>query len=143
MAIEGMIPISTYPRWNFLLMGVDQIVNHLDKFIEMSNGNLDPKVIIRVAVGSERPVDPQCQHKGNFSEAFRQMTKNKEDWENLLAKYPGRMASQFPAGAMLSGNLYHDGNLSAKVDTMEHNKTGMPAGMKFSKVHCMKFSNVY
>tara|TARA_B110000503_G_scaffold130965_1_gene204934 strand:+ start:1359 stop:1895 length:537 start_codon:yes stop_codon:yes gene_type:complete len=78
MAIEGMIPVSTYPRWNFLLMGVDQIVNHLDKFKSMSNGKLNPKVIIRVAVGSEHPVDPQCQHKGNFSEAFRQMTSNIE-----------------------------------------------------------------
>ena len=78
MAIEGMIPISTYPRWNFLLMGVDQIVNHLDKFKSMSNGDLTPKVIIRVAVGSEVPVDPQCQHKGNFSEAFRNMTQNTE-----------------------------------------------------------------
>jgi hypothetical protein len=44
----------------------------------MSNGKCNPKDIIRVAVGSERPVDPQCQHKGNFSEAFRQMTKNTE-----------------------------------------------------------------
>ena len=78
MAIEGMIPISTFPRWNFLLMGVDQIVNHLDKFKSMSNGKLTPKVIIRVAVGSEHPVDPQCQHKGNFSEAFRNMTINTE-----------------------------------------------------------------
>lgn len=78
MAIAGMIPISVFPRWNFLLMGVDQIVNHLDKFIEMSNGKLLPKVIIRVAVGSERPVNPQSQHKGNFSEAFRSMTKNME-----------------------------------------------------------------
>lgn len=75
MAINGMIPISTFPRWNFLLMGVDQIVNHLDKFSTMSNGKCKPKVIIRVAVGSERPVDPQCQHKGNFAEAFRSMTK--------------------------------------------------------------------
>tara|TARA_R110001599_G_scaffold130338_2_gene305472 strand:+ start:57 stop:593 length:537 start_codon:yes stop_codon:yes gene_type:complete len=78
MAIEGMIPISTYPRWNFLLMGTDQIINHLDKFKSMSNGKLNPKVIIRVAVGSEHPVDPQCQHKGNFSEAFRNMTNNTE-----------------------------------------------------------------
>ena len=78
MAIEGMIPISTFPRWNFLLMGTDQIVNHLDKFRSMSNENLTPKVIIRVAVGSEQPVDPQCQHKGNFSEAFRRMTYNTE-----------------------------------------------------------------
>jgi len=78
MAIEGMIPISVYPRWNFLLMGVDQIVNHLDKFKTMSMGKCNPKVIIRVAVGSEYPVDPQCQHKGNFTEAFRSMTKNIE-----------------------------------------------------------------
>ena len=78
MAIEGMIPVSTYPRWNFLLMGTDQIVNHLDKFITMSDGKLTPKVIIRVAVGSETPVDPQCQHKGNFSDAFRSMLKNIE-----------------------------------------------------------------
>ena len=75
MAIEGMIPVSTYPRWNFLLMGTDQIVNHLDKFSTMSSGKCTPKVIIRVAVGSESPVDPQCQHKGNFTEAFRSMTK--------------------------------------------------------------------
>lgn len=78
MAIEGMIPISVYPRWNFLLMGVDQIINHLDKFKKMSNGKLKPKVIIRVAVGSETPIDPQCQHKGNFSEAFKTMTTNIE-----------------------------------------------------------------
>lgn len=78
MAIEGIIPISTFPRWNFLLMGVDQIVNHLDKFNSMSNGLLTPKVIIRVAVGSENPVDPQCQHKGNFTKAFKSMTKNIE-----------------------------------------------------------------
>jgi pyruvate/2-oxoglutarate/acetoin dehydrogenase E1 component len=76
MAIQGMIPVSTYPRWNFLLMGVDQIVNHLDKFTTMSSGKLNPKVIIRVAVGSERPVDPQCQHKGNFATAFSNMTQN-------------------------------------------------------------------
>jgi pyruvate/2-oxoglutarate/acetoin dehydrogenase E1 component len=75
MAIEGLIPVSTFPRWNFILMGTDQIINHLDKFGSMSDGQCLPKVIIRVAVGSESPVDPQCQHKGNFSEAFRSMTK--------------------------------------------------------------------
>jgi pyruvate/2-oxoglutarate/acetoin dehydrogenase E1 component len=78
MAIEGMIPVSTFPRWNFLLMGTDQIVNHLDKFTTMSNGKCTPRVIIRVSVGSEAPVDPQCQHKGNFSEAFRHMLRNTE-----------------------------------------------------------------
>ena len=92
MAINGMIPVSTYPRWNFLLMGVDQIVNHLDKFSTMSNGKLNTKVIIRVAVGSEYPVDPQCQHKGNFSDAFKSMLKNTEiieliEPEDILPAY--------------------------------------------------------
>ncbi len=92
MSIEGMIPISTYPRWNFLLMGTDQIVNHLDKFKSMSNGKLTPKVIIRVAVGSEHPVDPQCQHKGNFSQSFRGMLTNTEiieliEPEDILPAY--------------------------------------------------------
>lgn len=76
MAINGMIPVSVVPRWNFLLCATDQIVNHLDKMEAMSDGRCKPKVIIRVAVGSEKPVDPQDQHKGNFSEAFRLMCKN-------------------------------------------------------------------
>lgn len=75
LAINGLIPISVVPRWNFLLCAADQIINHLDKMILMSNGICKPKVIIRVAVGSETPIDPQEQHKGNFSEAFRLMCK--------------------------------------------------------------------
>jgi hypothetical protein len=67
-------------------MGVDQIVNHLDKFITMSDGKCMPKVIIRVSVGSEKPVDPQCQHKGNFTEAFRLMLKNTDVIELLDAE---------------------------------------------------------
>lgn len=76
MAINGFIPISVIPRWNFLLCATDQIVNHLDKMYSMSDGKCNPKVIIRVAKGSEMPVDPQDQHKGNFSDAFRLMCKN-------------------------------------------------------------------
>lgn len=78
LAIAGLIPVSIVPRWNFLLCATDQIVNHLDKMKSLSDGQCCPKVIIRVAVGSERPVDPQDQHKGNFSDAFRLMCKNIE-----------------------------------------------------------------
>jgi len=76
MAINGLVPVSVVPRWNFLLCATDQIVNHLDKMDSMSDGRCRPKVIIRVAKGSENPVDPQDQHKGNFSDAFRLMCKN-------------------------------------------------------------------
>ena len=92
MSLAGLIPISIFPRWNFLLMGTDQIVNHLDKFNSMSNGQFKSKVIIRVSVGSEIPVDPQCQHKGNFSEAFRNMLQNinvvdLEEAEQIFPEY--------------------------------------------------------
>ena len=78
MSLEGFTVVSLFPRWNFLLMATDQIVNHLDKLSSMSDGKCTPKIIIRVSVGSEYPVDPQCQHKGNFSDAFRMMVKNIE-----------------------------------------------------------------
>jgi len=75
MAINGIVPVAVVPRWNFLLCATDQIVNHLDKMILLSEGRCKPKVIIRVAVGSETPIDPQEQHKGNYSDAFRLMCK--------------------------------------------------------------------
>jgi len=75
LAINGFVSVSVVPRWNFLLCAADQIINHLDKMSLMSNGSCKPKVIIRVAVGSKTPIDPQEQHKGNFAEAFRLMCK--------------------------------------------------------------------
>ena len=75
LSLSGFIPVSLYPRWNFLICATDQIVNHLDKLILMSDGEYTPKVIIRVAIGSEIPVDPQHQHKGDFTDAFKSMLK--------------------------------------------------------------------
>ena len=31
LSLSGFIPISVFPRWNFLLLATNQIVNHLDK----------------------------------------------------------------------------------------------------------------
>jgi pyruvate/2-oxoglutarate/acetoin dehydrogenase E1 component len=99
MAINGMVPVSVVPRWNFLLNATDQIVNHLDKMESMSSGRCRPKVIIRVAQGSENPVDPQDQHKGNFSDAFRLMCKNIDivelhQPEDILPAYQRAYASE-------------------------------------------------
>lgn len=75
MAINGSVPISIFPRWNFLLLATNQLVNHLDKLSLYSNGEFKPKVIIRTAIGSERPLHPQHQHVGDFTDAFRLMLK--------------------------------------------------------------------
>ena len=76
LAMEGKVPISVYPRWNFLLLAVNQLVNHLDRMRMISNSGYRPKVIIRTGIGSERPLHPQHQHIGDFSEAFGLMLKN-------------------------------------------------------------------
>jgi hypothetical protein len=78
MALNGTVPISIYPRWNFLLLATNQIVNHLDKISTYSYGDFNPKVIIRTSIGSERPLHPQHQHVGDFTDAFRLMCKNIE-----------------------------------------------------------------
>ena len=78
LALNGAVPVTIYPRWNFLLLAVNQVVNHLDKLKKMSNGGYQPKVIIRVGIGAERPLSPQCQHLGDFTDAFRLMCENIE-----------------------------------------------------------------
>jgi pyruvate/2-oxoglutarate/acetoin dehydrogenase E1 component len=78
LALAGHVPVSIFPRWNFLLLAVNQVVNHLDKFPLMSNNGYRPKVIIRTGIGSVRPLHPQHQHVGDFTEAFRLMCRNIE-----------------------------------------------------------------
>ena len=78
LAVAGTVPISIYPRWNFLLLTANQLINHLDRFPTFSHGEYTPKVIIRTGIGSERPLHPQAQHVGDFTDAFRLMVQNIE-----------------------------------------------------------------
>ena len=46
LALNGYIPVTCYPRFDFLLLAMNQLVNHLDKVRVMSNNEFKPKVII-------------------------------------------------------------------------------------------------
>lgn len=78
LALDGFVPITIYPRWNFLLLAVNQLVGHLDKLKAMSQGGYQPKVIIRTGIGSQRPLHPQHQHVNDYTDAFRLMLTNIE-----------------------------------------------------------------
>jgi pyruvate/2-oxoglutarate/acetoin dehydrogenase E1 component len=78
MALNGTVSISVFPRWNFLACASDQLINHVDKVLAMSNGDFKPKLIIRTSIGSERPLHPQHQHVGDFTDAYSSMCKNIE-----------------------------------------------------------------
>jgi pyruvate/2-oxoglutarate/acetoin dehydrogenase E1 component len=75
MALTGLVPVSLFPRWNFLLCGMSQLVNHLDKLDAMSCGGYRARAIVRTGIGSERPLHPQHQHVGDYTEALRLMCK--------------------------------------------------------------------
>lgn len=100
LALNGILPISIYPRWNFLICAADQIINHLDKIPLMSDMEYIPKMIIRVAIGSESPINPQDQHKGDFTEAFKSMCKTiniikLESPEEIFPAYQKSIDSKF------------------------------------------------
>ena len=73
MALEGWVPVTCYPRFDFFILSLNQLVNHLDKIQDMSNGDMKPKVIIRVAVGSKVPFSAGPQHTQNHTEAMKNM----------------------------------------------------------------------
>ena len=76
LALAGFVPVTIYPRIDFLLLAIDQLVNHLDKLEKMSQGQFKPKVIIRTMLGATYPLDPGPQHSGDYIEAFEAMLTN-------------------------------------------------------------------
>ena len=73
LAMDGNIPISIFPRWNFLLYGMNQLINHIDKYNVMTGKEENIKIIIRTGVGSQRPLHPQHQHIGDFTYSIKKM----------------------------------------------------------------------
>ena len=73
MALAGYVPVSVYPRQNFLLLAAGDMANMLDKLPAISGGKWPIKVIIRVATGPDAPVHPGHQHIGNYAEALRKL----------------------------------------------------------------------
>lgn len=73
MALDGFVPITCFPRFDFFILGLNQLVNHLDKIREMSMNLMTPKVIFRVAVGSKVPFSAGPQHTQNHTEALKLM----------------------------------------------------------------------
>jgi pyruvate/2-oxoglutarate/acetoin dehydrogenase E1 component len=71
LAIAGVLPVCVYPRFDFLLLAANQLITHLDKLPIMSK--YKPKVIIRTAVGSTKPLNPGPQHCNDYTSAFESM----------------------------------------------------------------------
>jgi pyruvate/2-oxoglutarate/acetoin dehydrogenase E1 component len=76
MSLTGLIPVTCYPRVNFLLLAMSQLVLHLDALPRYSTWR--PRVIVRTAIATPVPLDPGPQHLGDFTEAFCSMLQTVE-----------------------------------------------------------------
>jgi pyruvate/2-oxoglutarate/acetoin dehydrogenase E1 component len=97
MSLEGVLPICIYPRWNFLLLAANQLVNHLDRLPIYSGYR--PKVIIRTAIPSTVPFNPGPQHDDDFTDAFAMMTRTVKvvrlkNAEQIVPAYRAAIASE-------------------------------------------------
>ena len=78
LALEGFIPISIFPRIDFLICATNQLINHLDKVEEMSHGEFKPGVIIRTQIGNKYPLYPGAQHCQDYTKGLKAMCKHIE-----------------------------------------------------------------
>jgi len=74
LAMNGNTVITFYPRWDFIILASNQLINHVDKF-ELMTGK-KANILIRLGKGSDKPLDPGHQHKGNYFKEYQQMCKN-------------------------------------------------------------------
>lgn len=100
LALSGdYLPVCIYPRFDFLLLAANQLVNHLDKIEEMSHGQFKPKVIIRTCIGSKKPLNPGPQHCQDHTEALKALLTNVEvvkltEAEEILPAYKQALGSE-------------------------------------------------
>ena len=73
MAMNGLVPISCFPRFDFFMRCMDALVNHLDKMQNMTEETFKPKVIMRTSIGSTNPLNGGVQHTNNYTEPFKQI----------------------------------------------------------------------
>ena len=73
LALEGYVPITCYPRFDFLILAFNQLINHLDKIRYMSKNKMQPRVIIRTSIGSKHPLNGGVQHTQDYTDIFKKI----------------------------------------------------------------------
>ena len=67
LSLQGYLPITCYPRFDFLILAFNQLINHLDKIPLLTKNKFQPKIIIRVIVGANKPLNAGLQHTQDYS----------------------------------------------------------------------------
>jgi len=105
LARAGYIPICIFPRQNFMLHAIGDIVNTLDK--------LDiGKVIIRTASGTTKPIYPGIQHCGHYASQVMDMIGLEFDdlivSNYIVGDYKRAFISKYSNILFEHGDMYND-----------------------------------
>jgi len=74
LSLEGYNPIVYIERFDFILNGLDAIVNHLQKIEPMSHGEFQPVVLFKVAIGiKNKPLYSGLTHTQDFTKVMSQL----------------------------------------------------------------------
>ena len=73
MSLRGYKPMVIFERHDFVLDALDQIVNHADKMVRLSDGQFRTPVVIRAIVGAQKPLFPGVQHIQDYTAAIKRM----------------------------------------------------------------------
>lgn len=104
MALEGYRPVICFERHDFLLLGLDALVNQMDKMPFISGGQFKWPIIIRAIVGGRRPIDPGPMHSQEYTGALRSMLKctpvlHPRSWGKLIDAWS--WVDRSPSGAVV------------------------------------------
>lgn len=70
MTLRGLLPVVCFERHDFLLLGLDELVNQVDKINELSGNQFKVPIVFRCIVGAKRPLYPGPQHTQDYSNAL-------------------------------------------------------------------------
>lgn len=72
LALKGLKPVVFIERFDFWWNASDAIVNHLDKINEISRGEFNPTMILRIVVGNRnKPLFTGKTHTQDYSPSLR------------------------------------------------------------------------
>ena len=115
LSLEGYIPISIYPRMDFLIIASNQITNHLANLRLVSDGKYKARILIRVSVGAIEPLHPGPQHCQDHTEALKLLCRGEievvelKKKEMIFPEYQHALTREDSKSTILVeyGDLYH------------------------------------
>ena len=67
MAMDGLVPISCFPRFDFLMRCMDSLVNHLDKMQVMTENTFKPNVTVKIGNDEIKSFIVETTNKSNLN----------------------------------------------------------------------------